>query len=81
MEFSRYTHLENICNIQQKYISGEITPEEFFKKLDDENQRHLLWLKTENQRIKQETTIEKNNQKIKQDLQETKVYKMSIREE
>ena len=81
MEFNRYTHLENICNIQQTYISGKINQEEFFKQLDEENERHLLCLKKENQKIKQKITTENNKQKIKQDLQETKVYKMSIREE
>lgn len=77
MDIKQYKHIENICNIQQKYIIGEITQEEFFKEIDEENQRHLLWLKTENQKIKQKISNEINNQQIKRNLEDTKVYRMS----
>lgn len=77
MDIKQYKHIENICNIQQKYIIGEITQEEFFKEIDEENQRHLLWLKTENQKIKQKILNEINNQQIKRNLEDTKVYRMS----
>lgn len=68
MREKQYKHLENLCNIQQRFINGEIKMKEFFKKLDDENQRYLLQLKEENQKIKQRIITQNNYQ--------TKVYKI-----
>ena len=41
----QYKHLENICNIQQKYINNEINGKEMFEDLDCENLRYLNLLK------------------------------------
>lgn len=43
----QYKHLENICNIQQKYINNEINSKEMFEDLDGENLRYLNLLKNE----------------------------------
>lgn len=55
----QYKHLENICNIQQKYINNEINGKEMFEDLDCENLRYLNLLKKQNEELK--TQISLNN--------------------
>ena len=61
----QYKHLENICNIQQRFICGEIKKKEFLEELDNENQRYLLELKKQNQKIKQELSIDRLVKNVK----------------
>ncbi len=55
----QYKHLENICNIQQKYINNEINGNEMFEELDCENLRYLNLLKKQNEELN--TQISLNN--------------------
>lgn len=54
VSFKHYNYLQNICNIQQKFISKQIRKKDFLEQIEKETQRYLLELKQENEKIKQE---------------------------
>lgn len=54
IKYEQYKHLENICNIQQKYINNTIKAKDYLEELDSENFRYLSFLKEQNEQIKKQ---------------------------
>lgn len=67
----QYKHLENICNIQQKYINNKIKTKKYLEELDDENKRYLSIIKHQNKRIKHEIAVNKLLRDVKDILNES----------